>query len=483
MAKRSTAKQRASGVKLFGPDGQVIAWNSPWEGANESPSRSRVPGSSPQDYVHEFTSYTRTELMRKMRYLRKNSGFVREYIQILSLYSCPVSPHSLVEDGVWRREAEALYGERRRTADITGRYSGEQVQGMLSQAIDTDGEMFLVKVMDEFTGLPRVQMIEAHRVGDFGAGDTVDGIKVDKVGRHVAIRIMQSNGVSRLVPMRSVMHVFDPESPSAVRHTSPLAHAINHRLDVEELLAIEKKGVKDNLEISRIITRLAGDEADEGDLDGLLGTSEAAGESTDPRAMQRVLGGKAFLVQEGENVESFESKRPNPTFTGFIDCLDRESALGAIPIDFMNPKGMNAATVRLITARVQRIAKQRSNVILEQFLRPDWFFVIGSAIDSGELPAIKGWNKIKGGFPKQVTVDAGRNDASIRADLEMGRISPSEAFAEEGKNFAESMEQKAQDLKTIEEIAARHGLQPEQLFRFVEQAAMTMTPPSAKQAD
>lgn len=461
-----------------------LLWGSAWEGANESPNRGRIPGASPTEFSVEFDGYTRNELMRKMRYLRKNSGFVREYINTLALYSCPVTPQSLVEDGGWRREAEALYNERRRIADLTGRFSGDQVQTLISKAIDTDGEIFIVKVLDDVTGLPRVQLIEAHRVGDYGAKDTTDGIKIDNRGRVVAIRVMQSSGESRLVPARGVMHVFDPESPSAYRHSSPLSHAINHRLDVEELLAIEKKGVKDNLEITRIIQRLAGDDVDDDELEGLLGGTYS-GESTDPMAMQKILGGKAFITQPGEKIESFSPNRPTPTFTGFIEHLDKESALGAFPYEFINPAQLSGASSRLVTARVQRIAMRRSDVILEKYLRPDWFFVIGSAIDNGELPAIKGWHKIKGGYPKQVTVDAGRNDESLRRNIEMGIVPPSDAFAETGKSFAESMEQKAQDLKTLEEIASRNGLQPDQLFRFVaaNPNSLSVTPPSAKDPD
>ena len=474
MAKTPSLFQR---LKMAGS----FLWGSPWEGANESPNRGRIPGASPSEFSVEFTEFTRGELMRKMRYLRKNSGFVREYVNTLALYACPVAPQSLVEDGGWRRDAEALYNERRRIADVTGRFSGDQVQSLISKSMDTDGEIFGVKVLDDITELPRVQLIEAHRVGDFGAGDTTDGIKVDKRGRPVAIRVMQTSGESRLVPMRAVMHIFDPESPSAYRHTSPLAHAINHRLDVEELLAIEKKGVKDNLEITRIIQRLAGDDVDDEELDALLGGTHS-GEATDPMAMQKILGGKAFITQPGEKVESFVPNRPTPTFTGFIEHLDKESALGAFPYEFLNPASMNGAAARLVTARVQRIALRRSEVILEKYLRPDWFFVIGKAIDDGELPAIKGWHRIKGGFPRQVTVDAGRNDESIRRNIEMGITPPSDAFAETGKSFSESMEPKAQDLKTLEEIAARHNLTPDQLFRFSMSGnnSLSVTPPSAK---
>lgn len=459
-----------------------LLWGSAWEGANPSPNRGRINGgSAPVDFAHEFSGWARDELMMRMRYLRKNSGFVREYINTLALYAAPVAPQSLVEDHEWRNEAEELYAERRRIADVTGRFSGEQVQCLISKSVDTDGEIFVLKTIDRDTDLPRVQLIEAHRVGDFGEGGTVDGIQTDGRGRPIGARIMQDSGISRLVPMRALMHIYDPESPSALRHPSPLAHAINHRLDVEELLAIEKKGVKDNLEVTRIIQRLLGDDVDDDELDELLGNEGSSSESTDPKAMQKILGGKAFITQPGEKVESWTPNRPTPTFNGFIDILDRESALGTLPYEFfINPSQLGSAAVRLVTARVQRVALRRSQIILDRYLRPDWFFVIGTAIDRGELKPVKGWHRIAGGFPRQVTIDAGRNEESIRRDLEMGVITPSEAFAERGRSFEDAMEQKAQDLKALEAIAKRNGLTAEQLFRFSTTTASSMTPPSAK---
>jgi capsid protein len=456
---------------------------SAWEGANTSPNRGRINGAAPSDFHHEFSGWARDELMMKMRYLRKNSGFVREYINTLALYSAPVKPQSLVEDHEWRKEAEELYADRRRIADVTGRFTGEQVQTLISKAIDTDGEIFVLKTIDRANDLPRLQLIEAHRVGDFGTHNTIDGIKVNARGRPTGVNVMQDNGKSRLIPMRGIMHVFDPESATALRHPSPLAHAINHRLDVEELLAIEKKGVKDNLEVTRIIQRLAGDDVDDDELNELLGGDGATRESTtDPKAMQKILGGKAFITEPGEKVESWVPNRPTPTFNGFIDILDRESALGTLPYEFfINPSKLNGAAARLITARVQRISMRRSQVLLERYLRPDWFFVIGTAIDNGELAPVKGWHRIAGGFPKQVTVDAGRNDESLRRNLEMGVVTPSEAFAEQGRSFEEAMEQKAQDLKALEAIAERNGIDPAQLFAFAAKAASAMTPPSAKE--
>jgi len=48
---------------------------SPYESVNPSPHRSRVPGSAPTDTKKELTPHTRNEMVRRSRYLHKNSGF------------------------------------------------------------------------------------------------------------------------------------------------------------------------------------------------------------------------------------------------------------------------------------------------------------------------------------------------------------------------------------------------------------------------
>lgn len=63
------------------------AWFSPYESANPSPRRGRVPGAAPRDAKLDLTPGTRRELVRRSRYLHKNSGFVRELVGNMAIYS------------------------------------------------------------------------------------------------------------------------------------------------------------------------------------------------------------------------------------------------------------------------------------------------------------------------------------------------------------------------------------------------------------
>src|SRR5512139_3082307 len=85
------------------------AWGSPFEAANWSPRRGSVPGAAPTDSRNELTSTVRTELVRKSRYMHKNSGFVRELVANMAIYSTGDGIRVQAEsaDPDWNREAES----------------------------------------------------------------------------------------------------------------------------------------------------------------------------------------------------------------------------------------------------------------------------------------------------------------------------------------------------------------------------------------
>jgi capsid protein len=79
--------------------------------------------------------------------------------------------------------------------------------------------------------------------------------------------------------------------------------------------------------------------------------------------------------------------------------------------------------------------------------------VIGSKIASGELPSCEYWNKVVWTTPKRVTVDAGRDAAQNRADIELGIKTIGENCLEEGENFNEMLRQRACEAKAYVDTA------------------------------
>ena len=82
---------------------RLLFGTGPYEAANTSPRRGSIPGAAPQDAKFDLTASVRSELVRRSRYLVKNSGFFREMIGNMALYA--------VGDGI-RPQELYLFQER-----------------------------------------------------------------------------------------------------------------------------------------------------------------------------------------------------------------------------------------------------------------------------------------------------------------------------------------------------------------------------------
>ena len=455
------------------------AWNSPFEAANWSSRRGTVPGFAPTDARQELTAGVRSELVRKSRYLHKNSGFVRELVANMAIYSTGdgIRVQAQSADADWNRRAEDYFAFWSARCEVTGRFSFEECQALVCRGMDIDGESFVHKTRD-VDGEPRIQLIESHRVGDLAGGaETLDGVGLNAWGAPVFYRVLQDDGDVRDLPATSVMHIHEPEWASGVRNHPTLQHSINHILDEIELLALEKHAVKDNADVARVLKTARGELDDSGDF--IVGSPGQNGEPSDPVTLQTIVGGKLVALKPDESLDSFQSNRPSPTFTGFLEHLRRDSALGMIPFEFTaDSSKIGGAGVRLIVAKADRRFSFRQMILERRLIRPVWTYVIGDAIKRGIMPAVNDWWRIATVPPKRVTVDAGREAQQNRADVEMGLKTLSDHFAELGADFGEEIERRAADAKRILETAEKYGVPVEMLWK---PGGAPLTPPSGRE--
>ena len=275
---------------------------------------------------------------------------------------------------------------------------------------------------------------------------------------------MEDHGKGRDLPAEAILHIHEPEWAGGVRSHPTIQHSINHVLDEIELLALEKHAVKDNADVSRILKTARGELDETGDF--VVGGTAGAGEPSDPVSLQKIVGGKLVALKPDESLDSFQSNRPSPTFTGFLEHLRRDSALGMIPFEFAaDSSKVGGAGVRLIVAKADRRFSFRQMILERRLIRPVWAYVIGHAIDQGRLPKMANWWKITSVPPKRVTVDAGREAQQNRADVEMGLKTLSDHFQELGADFGEEVERRAADARMIIETAEKFDVPVEMLWK------------------
>ena len=261
-----------------------------------------------------------------------------------------------------------------------------------------------------------------------------------------------------------MIHIYEPESASAVRNAPTLQHSINHLLDEMELLALEKHAVKDNCDIARVLKTERGELDEDGDFS--IGNRNAQGEVSEPGALQRIVGGKLVALKPGESLDSFQPNRPSPTFTGFLEHLRRDSALGHIPFEFAaDSSKIGGAGVRLVVAKADRRFSYRQLILIERFLKPVWCFIIGDAIATRQLAEVENWTKVAFTTPRRITVDAGRESQQNRSDVEMGIKTLHSHFAEQGMDFSEEMEIRARNARALLDLAEKYKVPIDMLWK------------------
>jgi capsid protein len=153
--------------------------------------------------------------------------------------------------------------------------------------------------------------------------------------------------------------------------------------------------------------------------------------------------------------------------------------MGVLPYEFVNdPSKIGGASVRLVTAKSARVFGKYQTVLIDSFCIPTWGYIIGQGIAAGDLPDDPKWNVTSWTTPKSVTVDAGREAAQDRADVELGLMSMSELYSQRGLDFRTEMEKRAQDMKYIAALAEKYGLPIELLYKptNVQPGTLNVTP-------
>lgn len=445
-----------------------------FESAKFSNKRSYIFSSWPQDFKKTMTVFDRMETTRKMRWLELNAGLIRQVLSDMALYTVGSGIKAQAQSGdeMWDDAAECYFKQwGSRACDITGRFSFFELQHICCRLMDRDGECFIIKTRGP-GGEPRLQVIESHRVGNSSNNEIppgmVDGILFGPYGQPISYNVIRSDGSSRQVPANAVLHLYEPELASGARAYSPLQHSINNLVDMLEILSMEKLAVKTSADITRTISR------ENPNFDGSQSDFEAFGMRpqdyqdglTDPSEASTFLGGKVLALAPGEKLDSFESNRPNKTFDGFIEHLERDSLAGMLPYEFSaNPTKAGGAVMRFVVAKADRKFSHRQQVMMQRFLTPVWGYIIGCAIKEGYLRPTEYWTNVTWTTPRKVTVDAGRDAQQNRQDIESGLKTLTQNYLEEGEDPKEKMRENAAEKRYLMDLSEEFKVPLSMLYK------------------
>jgi len=142
-----------------------------------------------------------------------------------------------------------------------------------------------------------------------------------------------------------------------------------------------------------------------------------------------------------------------------MEHLIRDSLAGILPYEFVHdPSKAGGASMRLIVAKAARKFAHFQSVLMNRFLTPVWGYVIGDAVNCLNARSCEHWHKVLWTTPKSVTVDAGRDSAQNRADIEFGLKTIGDNCLEEGEHFSTMVRRRAIEAKLFKDMAKEYDV-------------------------
>lgn len=362
-------------------------------------------------------------------------------------------------------------------ADITGRHRLGDLVWMLVWAIIVDGDhgWHLLTVDENGKQVPKIQPIEADRIGDPNnpispANDNnIGGIFVDDVGRPVSYKIFKRNhrtaqySFDREIPAEQFIHIFDPQRVDQYRGVTALATAIAPARDLYEVYGFEKTAAKWQAGFSGFV-RTPDPTRGDGGVSAWNGTATTGKGGT--MGLMEVAPGKIQRLTAGEDITFAPgTNRPSGAFMALVQVMVREISSGLnMPYGFLyDMTAFSGHTGRIEIAQAMRGIRRLQKLISERALNPVRDAVIGNGIAHGELPPHPAWRNGRWGFGRSLTGDYGHDTQANLAMLSAGLVTATDLISETGQSFEEIVRRSASEVSYMQRVATETGV-PIELF-------------------
>lgn len=369
----------------------------------------------------------RRRLADNSRDLRWNSPFFSALFDRLDVYVIGNGIWPLTESGdpVLNQECDAAFMETANDIDIRGGISWPMLQSQLYLSEGSDGDSGCILTRDNI-GEPKVWATEGYHIGDPYApqgSDWFDGVQLGTRGQRLAYRVTSEDhrGFRSHVDVdaENFVHQYDPKRCGQTRGIPLLTPALDTMRDVQEIINLEKLAVKDASSKTDIIT-LGGGEMNTDDLLATGGATLNGSDDDEARKYYREISmPEAKVIRPGDKWEAYKNDRPSAAWQGLMDYLTQTVCLAArIPPSVLLQIKVGGADTRRDLAVAARVFSREQARIAHQHKRIRDYIVRVKLGDN--LPS--GWDKVEWQFPKDITVDAGREAQQDREDMRFGNM-------------------------------------------------------------
>ena len=408
------------------------------------------------DQRKEVTSGTRMTMVGTSRWAVRNSPIYKQCIDEAVLVSIGdgLVAQSQAKDPKVAVAHQNYFRDWSVRCDLTNRYNLGQLQAMWMSGALVDGDSFGILTNDPKTGIPKVQILESHRVGmptDKFDNSNVDGAYLGTYGEITGWNVYtDGDKKDRYVPAQSMLQVMEFERPSAVRGYPVLQSSLNSVRDHLEVFSLEVRAARDGADHTLILKKQGGVLQDDP-------ASKFSGDYNSCEKMASQMGGKMLVVDTNEDLSQLTQTRPSQAWIGMMTAIERD-IVRLLPYEYqVTPGALGGSSVRLVAGRVSRWAGKWQSIIIDSLDRV-YDYVIADAIAKGKVPDDPDFNRKTWITPRDITVDAGREAAQDRADLQMGLTTSQAILGKKGTTYDETLEQLAVEAEKRIQKAKERGL-------------------------
>jgi len=447
-SKKPTPKSKA-------PKKQASASYSQFASTTQSNARRMLFIGGVNDQRKEVTSATRTAMMARSRWAMRNSPIYKQCVDEAVLIS--VGDGLMAQSQAKNPQTAVAYDKYFKDwsvrCDLTGRYNLGQLQTMWMSGAIIDGDSWGIMTNDQKTGVPRVQILEAHRVGtprDEIVDNNVDGAYLGKFGEIVGWNVYTDDTQNRYIPSSAMLQIMEFERPSAVRGYPVLQSSLLSVQDHLEVFQLEVRAARTGADHTLILKKQG----------GVLQDDPAARFSGDANSCEKIasqMGGKMLVVDTNEDLTQLAQTRPSAAWMGMMTAIERD-IVRLLPYEYqVTPGVLGGSSVRLVAGRISRWANKWQSILIDSLDRV-YDYVIADGIAKGKIPDDPDFNRKTWITPRDVTVDAGREAAQDRADLQMGLTTSQAILGKKGTTYDETLEQLAVEAEKRIQKAKDRGL-------------------------
>lgn len=442
--------------KTKAPKKQASASYSQFASTTQSGARRMLFIGGVTDQRKEVTSATRLAMIAKSRWAIRNSPIYKQCADeaVLITVGDGLVAQSNAKDAKVAVAHQNYFRDWSTRCDLTGRYNLGQLQVMWMLGAIIDGDAFGILTNDPKTDVPKVQILEAHRVGapsDKYDDKNVDGAYLGTYGEISGWNVYTDDQTkNRYIPSSAMLQVMEFDRPSAVRGYPVLQSSLNSVQDHLEIFGLEVRAVRDSADHTLILKKQG----------GVLQDDPAAKFSGDFNSCEKIasqMGGKMLVVDTNEDLSQLSNTRPSPAWMGMMTAIERDICR-LLPYEYqVDASRIGGSSVRLVAGRVSRWASKWQSILIDSLDRV-YDYVIADAIAKGKVPDDPDFNRKSWITPRDITVDAGREAAQDRADLQMGLTTSQAILGKKGMTFDDTLEVLAVEAEKRVAKAKERGL-------------------------